>query len=169
MEYIGIKKEESMNAHERNSAADIGLFLIRVGIGVMFVYHGLGKILAGPSGWLQVGRAVELFGISGYPEVWGLAAAWTELSGGVFLFFGVFFRPACFALMIVMAVASSMHLYSGNGLQTASHAIEAGTLFLGLLFIGPGKMSFSEELKWQGKEKVRTIKPESPNSATKAS
>jgi hypothetical protein len=41
-----------------------------------------------------------------------------------------------------MAVAATMHLRGGDGLPVASHAIEAGIAFLGLLLLGAGAYSF---------------------------
>jgi putative oxidoreductase len=40
-----------------------------------------------------------------------------------------------------MGIASASHLSKGDDLATASHAIELAFLFLGLFFIGPGKLS----------------------------
>ena len=36
-----------------------------------------------------------------------------------------------------------MHLGKGDGLMGASHAIEAGILFLSLILIGPGRYSLN--------------------------
>jgi putative oxidoreductase len=38
-----------------------------------------------------------------------------------------------------MLVAALMHLDAGDGLKGAGHAIELGTVFLGLMFVGAGK------------------------------
>ena len=123
---------------------DLGLFLLRVGIGVMFLFHGTPKLLGGPDKWSSIGTAMQYLGIHAVPVVWGFAAAASEFFGGVFLILGLFFRPACFFLAVTMAVAASMHLGRGEGLMTASHAIENGIFFLGLLFIGPGRYSIDK-------------------------
>lgn len=120
---------------------DFGLLLLRVGIGAMFVMHGLPKLMGGPEKWTQLGGAMQYIGISFMPVAWGLAATLSEFLGGILLVLGVLFRPACLLLTVTMAVAASMHLGKGEGLMAASHAIELGILFGSLLFIGPGRFS----------------------------
>jgi putative oxidoreductase len=120
---------------------DFGLLLLRVGIGAMFVMHGLPKLMGGPDKWTQLGGAMQYLGISFLPIAWGLAAALSEVVGGLLLVFGLLFRPACLFLTLTMAVAANMHLGKGEGLMAASHAIELGLLFFSLLFIGPGRFS----------------------------
>ena len=120
---------------------DFGLLFMRLGIGAMFVMHGLPKLMAGPDKWTQLGGAMQYLGISFLPIAWGLAAALSEVVGGLLLVFGLLFRPACLFLTLTMAVAANMHLGKGEGLMAASHAIELGLLFVSLLFIGPGRFS----------------------------
>ena len=118
---------------------DIGLLILRIGIGVMFIYHGLPKIMKGPQMWGELGKAVGFFGITFAPQFWGFMAAFAELFGGLAIISGTFFRTFCVLLTIEMVVASNMHLAKGDGLLTASHAIEMGIVFLSLIFTGPGK------------------------------
>lgn len=117
---------------------DEGLLLLRVGIGVMFVVHGLPKMIGGPAKWEQVGRAMVYLGVDFIPTFWGFCAAASETFGGLFLLLGLFFRPACLLLAITMMVAANMHFGRGDELLGASHAIESGILFLSLILIGPG-------------------------------
>ena len=126
---------------------NIGFLILRFGIGIMFMYHGWGKISAGPAVWEKVGGAMANLGISFMPSVFGLMAAFSEFGGGACLILGLFFRPACFFMFFTMAVATTMHLSQGDGLNVASHAIESGILFLSLIFIGPGAHSLDEKLK----------------------
>ena len=125
--------------------ADIGLLVIRVGIGVMFIFHGFPKITGGTEQWTELGKAMGTFGITFLPAFWGFMAAFSEFFGGVFLVLGILFQPACILLLITMTVAASMHLSQGQGLSQASHAIEAGVVFLGLLLTGPGNIRFSSK------------------------
>ena len=118
---------------------DLGLLLLRVGIGGMFVYHGFPKLIGGPAKWAQIGKAISHLGIDFAPTFFGLLAAVSEFGGGLLLAAGVAFRPACAMLLSTMFVASVMHLARGEGFGKASHAIEAGILFASLLLIGPGR------------------------------
>jgi len=122
-----------------------GLLILRVGLGAMMIYHGLPKLTGGPGRWEAVGGAMSHLGITFYPVVWGLLAAITETFGGFLLILGLSFRPASFLLAFTMLVASLNHLAKGDGLMEASHAIELGFVFVGLIFVGPGKYSVDKK------------------------
>lgn len=122
-----------------------GLLALRVGLGVMFIIHGSGKIFGGPEKWAQVGQAISLWGIHFFPTFWGFMAAFAEFGGGILLILGFLFRPAALMLTITMAVATTMHLSRGDGFGDWSHAAELGIVFLGLVFVGPGKISLDGE------------------------
>lgn len=117
---------------------DLGLLLLRVGIGAMFMAHGWPKMIGGPAKWESIGSATQVFGLAFAPLFWGFMAALAELGGGLLLALGIAFRPACALLLCTMVVASAKHLSQGDGFGKASHAIEAAILFLSLLLIGPG-------------------------------
>jgi putative oxidoreductase len=118
-----------------------GLLLLRVGIGVMFLFHGWPKLLGGPAKWESIGHAVSYLGIPAWPTLWGLLAGLSEFGGGICLILGFLFRPACLLLMVTMGVAANSHLARGEGLMGASHAIELGIVFFGLALIGSGRYS----------------------------
>lgn len=117
---------------------DLGLLILRLGIGVMFIYHGLPKILGGPAVWTKLGHAIAVLGIRFWPIFWGFMASFAEFFGAMCLMLGLWFRPACALMAFTMFVASAMHLSQGHGLETASHAIELLVVFVGLFLIGPG-------------------------------
>jgi len=120
---------------------DLGLLVLRLGMGVMFMVHGVPKLTGGPPKWIKLGKAMENLGIDLFPGFWGLMAALAETFGGALMAVGLFFRPALFFLTFTMVVATLAHLGKGDSVKKASHAIEAGVVFLGILFIGPGKYS----------------------------
>jgi putative oxidoreductase len=117
---------------------DLGLLLLRVGIGAMFMVHGYPKISGGPAKWATLGEAVGRLGIHFAPSFFGFMAALAEFGGGLCLITGAFFRAACALMLTTMIVASNMHLSKGDGFGTASHAIESAILFASLILIGPG-------------------------------
>lgn len=121
-----------------------GLLILRLGIGAMFLFHGVPKLIAGPDKWLQIGHAMRYLGVDVVPTLWGLLASLAEAGGGLCLMLGLFFRPSCLALASTMAVAATMHLSRGDDMLKASHAIEAGILFLSLMLIGPGRYSIDK-------------------------
>jgi putative oxidoreductase len=122
-----------------------GLLIMRVGLGIMFMFHGYPKLLGGPNQWTAVGGATKHIGVDFFPVGWGLLAALTETFGGFLIVLGLAFRPAALLLSITMAVAATMHLKTGDGLGGASHAIEAAVVFLGLILVGPGKYSVDKK------------------------
>ncbi len=124
---------------------DFGLFLLRVGTGVAFMMHGLPKLQGGPEYWEQIGTAMANLGITFAPVFWGFMAALAEFGGGLLLLMGLFLRPVTLALFITMAVATVMHIKKGDDFNTYSHALEAGILFISLLFIGPGRFSLDQQ------------------------
>ena len=121
--------------------SDWGLLLMRIGLGIMFIWHGYGKMFGGPEMWKSLGMAMSAWGITFAPVFWGFMASFAEFFGGIFLLLGLAFRPYCVLLVINMAVAASMHLAKGQGLSVASHAVELGIVFLGLALIGSGRLS----------------------------
>lgn len=122
-----------------------GLLILRVGLGVMMMTHGLPKIMGGPSGWADLGGSMKVVGIDFLPTVWGFLAAISEGLGGFLLILGLFFRPVNMMLVFTMIIAALVHFAKGDGLSGASHAIELGVVFLGLIFIGPGKYSIDKK------------------------
>lgn len=118
---------------------DIGLLILRIGLGAMFLVHGAPKLFGGPEMWSKIGGAAGNFGLTFLPTFWGFMAAIAEFGGGLAIMSGFLFVPGCILLVINLIVASSYHFQAGQGLGGASHAIEDGIVFLSLLFIGPGK------------------------------
>ena len=130
------------SGHYRN----IGLLILRVGLGIMFILHGYPKMFGGPEKWVEAGTAVEALGIGFAPMFFGFLAAVAEFFGGIFLVLGLFFRPASALLLMVMLVATAQHISSGDPFSTTSHSIELAIVFLSLLFIGPGQHSLDNRM-----------------------
>lgn len=124
---------------------DIGLLLLRLGIGLSFVMHGSGKMFGGPELWGQVGASMTNFGITQYHGVWGFLAAFAEFGGGIMLILGFLTRPAAIMMFLTMVVATVMHVKKGDGFNVYSHALEMGVVFLSLIFVGPGRFSIDKE------------------------
>ncbi len=124
---------------------NFGLLIIRVGLGIMFIYHGLPKLLGGPHKWESLGAATKYAGIHFFPMLWGLLAAITETFGGFLLILGLAFRPVCLLLVISLSVAAIFTFGQSGSLGDATHAIEDAITFAGLIFLGPGKYSVDKK------------------------
>ena len=121
---------------------DLGLLILRVGFGLVFVwYHGYPKLLGGPDGWERTGSAMANIGIDFGHTFWGLAAALTEGLGGLLFAAGLFFRPVCLALFVVMVVATIEQL--GRPMPAPEHALKNAFVFAGMFLVGPGRYSLS--------------------------
>jgi putative oxidoreductase len=122
---------------------EAGLLLLRIGLGVMFIVHGLPMLLGGPAGWHKIGAmAMHPVGINFYPAFWGALAALSEVLGGILVVFGLWFRPACFFLALTLTMATIMHVKHRDDFNTVvSHAAEMAIVFYCLMLIGPGRFS----------------------------
>jgi len=128
-----------------NNYKNFGLLIIRIGLGAMFIYHGLPKLTGGEKVWIQLGNSTKYIGIHFWPAVWGLLCAIVETFGGFLFLIGLEFRIVCLLLIINMAVAAASQYLGGGGLSDAAHAIEDAVTFAGLLFVGPGRYSVDKK------------------------
>ena len=132
---------------------DLGLLLLRIGVGIAFIAHGYPKLFMGGAVGLTKGLAAA--GIPG-----GLFAAYlagaAEFFGGIALVLGIFFRPMMVVMAINMLVALTFHLNLGDPYVKYSHPLESGILFIALIFIGPGKFSIDEILFGPARERLES-------------
>jgi len=126
---------------------NIGLLILRMGLGIMFILHGYPKMFGGPEMWTKVGAAMQNLGIDFAPMFFGFMAGVTEFFGGIFLLLGLFFTPSVIFLFIVMLVAATKHISAGDSFTLYSHSIELAIVFFSLLFIGSGKYSLDRKLQ----------------------
>ena len=124
----------------------LGLLLLRIGLGIMFVLHGWPKLAGGPEKWASLGNVMANWGLTFTPAFWGFMGGFSEFVGGILLLLGLFFRPACVFLFITMLVAATMHIKNGDSFSDYSHAVELGIVFLSLYFIGPERYSLDYKL-----------------------
>ena len=128
---------------------DFGLLLVRVGVGLsVLIFHGYGKITGGPERWERIGGSMVNVNVEWLPVFWGFMAGFSEAIGSCLLIVGVLFRPAAFLLACTMLVAAMNHLSrapdeQGAGWNGASHALELLSVYLCLLFTGPGRFSLT--------------------------
>jgi len=120
---------------------NFGLLIFRVGLGVLFIYHGLSKLLGGPVKWEKLGAASGFVGIHFLPLFWGFLSAITETFGGVLIIVGLAFRPVCLLMVINLIVAAIFTYRISGNFGDATHAIEDAITFTGLFFLGPGSYS----------------------------
>ena len=125
----------------RNVLINVGLLVLRLGIGIIFIIHGLPKLMGGVETWTQLGGAMSMMGISFAPAFWGFMAAATEAIGGLFIILGLLHRPTAALLVFTMIVALLVHVMQGDPFTIYSNALKALVVFIALVITGPGKYS----------------------------
>jgi len=91
-----------------SSSTQLGIALLRVSLGVMWIAHALLKLLVFTlPGTAQYFASIGFAGFLVYP----VFAA--ELLGGIALLLGIYARQAALALVPVMAMAAWVHLPNG--------------------------------------------------------
>lgn len=122
-------------------AKDLGLLVLRVGIGLIFIKHGYPKLMGGQEKWIWLGNQMVHVGITFAPSFWGLMAAVAECIGGVLLVLGLATRLAAFLMADVMIIAMLMHVNQGDSFTTYSHPMSLLVVFVSLLISGAGAYS----------------------------
>jgi putative oxidoreductase len=128
---------------------DLGLLILRLGLGAAYMIHGLPKLGAGPKMWHGLGEAMGHLGVHFWPTFWGFLAAATEGIGGLLLILGVFYRPICLLLAFTMLVATLTLAHNSWSLdafnKTYSHPLKMAVVFFSLAFVGPGRFSIDKD------------------------
>jgi putative oxidoreductase len=130
------------DAFSKFDKPDVGLLILRVITGAYIAANGVYLLQGGTDTYQWLGQQLSAFGLTYAPTLWGFLAAFIQAIGGLMMIFGFLFRPVQLLLFIVMIVATVYHVNQGDDLLkvTALSGIMA-TIFLSLLFMGPGKYS----------------------------
>jgi putative oxidoreductase len=139
-------------ATARFTALDVGLFLIRLLPGIVFMFHGSQKLF----GWFGGSGIAKFAGFLGsqgvpLPTVAATIAALVEFLGGLALITGVgtrargafIFRAMSLLLFFTMAVASLLvHRHAFSAQQGGmEYPLTLAFIALGLAIAGPGSMT----------------------------
>ena len=127
---------------KKDDLLQVGLLILRIGIGISIFFHGLPKIMGGPETWTAIGGTMSNLGINFAPTFWGFMAAFAETVGGILFALGLFDRPAALLLIGTMIVALVMHLSQGDDFMKYGHSLDLLIVFVAALLTGPGKYSF---------------------------
>lgn len=130
---------------------DLGLLIIRIGLGVVLAINGWNKFSAGAPTLHAVGANVKFIGLhigteNAFTLFFGIAAAGSELIGGILLSVGWLFRTATALLIVTMLVATLTTYNASHGdLNQFGYPMVIGLALLGLLFTGPGRISIQKD------------------------
>lgn len=90
------------------SSTQLGIALLRMSLGVMWIAHALLKLLV-----FTLPGTAQYFASIGFADFLAYPVFAAELLGGIALLLGVYARQAALALVPVMAVAAWVHLPNG--------------------------------------------------------
>jgi putative oxidoreductase len=119
---------------------EVGLLLIRISIGLLFILYTAPALIGGPKAWGHFGTGASHFGLHSHVQVWGFLGALLGCVGGILMIFGLFFRIGVL-LVLVLAIGHAIAVYEGTGFRAALPSIEMCFVLAGILFIGPGTYS----------------------------
>lgn len=120
----------------KEQCVDIALLILRVAVGVIFIFHGYGKLFGGAPGMVAFTGMVAKLGFPA-PALFAYAAAFAEFFGGIAVLLGVFTDVAAILIAIVMLVALvGVKKFS---LPAADVDLSLLAITLALYFMGPGK------------------------------
>ena len=129
------------------TGVDVALLLVRLVVGIAFMYHGYGKIQH-PMTWMGPDSA--------YPGVFQAMGAISEFIGGAALALGFLTRIAAFGIICTMSVAVYLHLVIlgdpfVNATGGGSYELALVYLVISLLFLfaGPGRFSLDKLIFWK--------------------
>ncbi len=126
---------------------DLGLLVLRLGLGGIFVYHGLGKLIGAPG----LRATTKFFASLGLRpgRVYALLAAATELAAGVAVAAGfatALAGAAVVALMLVAAVTvTGRHGFAAERGGWEYNGV-LGLVVVALAICGPGRWSLDHVL-----------------------
>jgi putative oxidoreductase len=96
------------NVSSKSTATDIGITLLRLGLGGMWLAHALLKLFV----YTLPGTA-QFFASVGYPGFLAYPVFVLEVLGGLALVLGIYARQVSLALVPVMAAAAWVHVPNG--------------------------------------------------------
>jgi putative oxidoreductase len=129
---------------------DPGLFVLHAVVGLLFIGHGLQKLIGAFDGPGIDGTAAMMESLEMRPErAHAIVVGFGETIGGVLLAFG-FLTPLGAALVIAVMVVASLTAHRGKGLWSQNGGFELplvmGTVAFALAGAGPGEWSLDYAL-----------------------
>lgn len=111
----------------------LGILLLRIVVGAVFVYAGYQKLHDMP-------QTIQFFGMMGFSPFWTWVAALTEFIGGLMIMVGYGMRIAGFLLAVTMLVAT-YKVAPQSGFMGALSPVLLATVSLYFVTSGCGKYS----------------------------
>lgn len=122
---------------EKLRCPDLGILLVRLGVGIVFLVHGIQKIM-------MLNGTVGFFGALGVPAFLTYVVTAIEVLGGVAMILGLCSRLA--GILIAAVMVGAIYLVKFNAGFTGGYELDLVLLFsaLGITFLGSGKYSLEK-------------------------
>jgi putative oxidoreductase len=127
---------------------DLGLFIVRVAVGVVFAAHGAQKLFGwwggpGMERWTGVMQGMSVRP----PRLWAIVSSLNEFGGGLLLAIGLL-TPLAAAVLVAQSVVIIARVHWAKGFWNTKGGYEyplvLGAVALGLAFTGPGAWSLDD-------------------------
>lgn len=126
---------------------EIGLTIIRIGFGVIFMVIGYTKLTSGSANITELGSAMGLFGITWGYFFWGCIAALTLFFGGASFALGLYTRIAAIPLICFLIVALYFHFNLNDPFTKWAFACMCLCIVVAFLIAGSGTYSLDHTIK----------------------
>lgn len=126
------------------TGADLGLFFLRLGLGLIFVTHGYPKMTGIESGTKAsregLTNSIRRLGLP-FPHHLAIVIGTIQFLGGWMLLLGLGTRWAALALAVIMLVASTRNFVEKQFVDSADFPFSLLTSLIALIFLGGGAIS----------------------------
>jgi len=129
--------------HHFDKLKPLALLLLRLGLGIIFIYHGFPKLFT------HTHQAMQQFPHMGFPPYFALISGIVEFFGGCLLVVGLFTRIAGLLLAGEMAIAIlKVHLPQGGPMAVSNYQLPLAVAVaaFALVAVGPGAISFDRAI-----------------------
>ena len=120
---------------------EAGLLLLRVSLGLLFIYLTAPALMGGSTRLAHFGAGIRILGFHSHFQLWGTVGALAGCLGGALMVFGLFFRIGVLLILVISLIYAIAIARSAAGFQAALPVAETCVVLISLLLIGPGKFS----------------------------
>lgn len=135
-----------MNLERQDQKVNAGLLLMRLGLTAVLLIHSVPKLSAGVNTWHSIGTTLSFINIGVPPKILGFAMLILESLGAVSFVCGSFFRIACTVLFVLFSLYAYTY-YRINYQTLMLWSIGLASVFLGLLYVGPGRYAIAVKVE----------------------
>ncbi len=132
--------------NQQDRRNNMGLLVIRIGLTATLLLHSLPILFGDSSLWGKAGESLAFINVGLSSKILGFLVLLLESFCGLSLITGYFFRVSS----VVLTVLYSFHCiyFFSIGYKTLPlYAISIAAVYMGLIFVGPGRFVISLKLE----------------------